>query len=401
MAKTSSGGFQYAGRTAEEVNRRAKESSRSYDSIFEDGFVVYKPKEGENIIRILPPTWLSFDDNGNMLKDEAFEKWGAYWEISVYVHNNIGPDRSTFLCLAEMKDEPCPVCEARLDAADEEERFALSPNRRALCWLIDRNDEKAGPQLWAMPHKKVFKPICARSTDRKTGGVILVDNPEEGYDVFFNVEHAGKKNADYTAVDFDRDPTPIHDDERIQAKWLKYIKENPLPEILNFQDHDYMLKVLSGRISKKEQDEEVEETTTTTRRPRRGASEETEEPEGRLPRSRRRATEETDPTGDEPEEGSAERRGTRGERGRDAEEEAETRPSGRRAGARSGREPEEETEADDLPPRRGRRAAAEEPEEEILEESRTARKGLERLRPGARKEEPTAPPPPSRSSRPR
>ena len=52
----SSTGFKYRKRTSESVSRRAKQSSGAYDSFLPSDVVMFKPREGENVIRILP--WL-------------------------------------------------------------------------------------------------------------------------------------------------------------------------------------------------------------------------------------------------------------------------------------------------------------------------------------------------------
>lgn len=371
--------FKYRGdkRTVEDVARRAKHSSGMYDSTIMDGFTQFKPKEGENQVRILPFTW------------EDMEKWGTSWEIMIYVHNNIGPDRGSFLCLNHMNDEPCPVCEARREAVDDEERSALRPSERALCWLIDRNDEKAGPQLWSMPIKTVFKVINARSTDKKSGALLLIDDPEDGYDVFFTREGTGIK-TDYTGVEIDRDPTPLHENEKTQNKWLDYIQENPLPDVLNFQEPDYIEKVMSGRVSKKAEDEE-EETTTTRRTARKRPSEEADETEeeAEAKPSRRTSRAKAEPEEEEEAEVPSGRTGRRSSREADHEEEEveekDTRPAGRRRSSKAEPPDEEEHDPDtgELPARKTTRRRAEpEEEEETPPESKRARAGLERLRPG-------------------
>jgi hypothetical protein len=376
--------FVYRGatRTAEDITRRTKMSSGAYDSTVLEGFTIFKPKEGENTIRILPLTW------------EDTDKYGTSWEIMVYVHNNIGPDKGQFLCLDKMKGEPCPICEARRSAVDDEERYALSPNMRAMCWLIDRDAENAGPQWWQMPIKKIFKVVNSRSIDKKTGAPILIDDPEEGYDLAFTREGTGLK-TDYTGVEVFRDPTPVHEDQKTQDRWLAYIMENPLPDILNFQEADYIEKVLSGRVSKKQADEdEGDDPKPEPRSTRRRPAAVEEEPEAELaPRTtRRRPVEAEEESAEETEERAAPSTTRRVGRARpepepDAEEESEpeadTRPAGRRRPSKE-EPPAEEEEAEPAPPTTRRRAvAAAEPEEEeeIPPQSRSARAGLEKLRP--------------------
>lgn len=374
MAKKA--GFVYRGRdrTVEDVTRRSQQKGGNYDGILLPDVVKLKVKEGENEHRILPPTW------------EDVEKYGTGWEVQIQVHYNIGPDRGMFLCLDKMKGEPCPICEARRTAADDEEADALRPSTRALCWDIDRNNEKAGPQIWDMP-LTLFRDINARSIDKKTNAVICIDDPEEGYDLSFNREGTDMRTK-YTAVEVSRDPSPVHDDQKIQDKWLNYIQDHPLPDVLCYQDADYIEKVLSGRASsKRDKDEDEEEETSTRgslRRPRKPVEEEEEEEAPATSSRRGSSRKAAEP--EEEEEEPAPRSTRRRPAAEPEEEEAEEEPAPRSSRKRAEPEPEEE-EDEPPPPRSTRRRVAAEPEEEeeeTLPESRTARKGLERLRPGRR-----------------
>lgn len=347
-------GFVYRGkdRTTEDVKRAATMSTGNYDSTLQDGFQSFKVREGENCIRIFPPTW----------SEKEVEVWGKNWAIILSEHRNIGVDRGSFLCLEAMREEPCPICDMRRQSTDDEERFQLSPNKRALCWVINRDDEAAGPQLWSMPIKKVFKVINARSVDRKTGALVLIDDPVDGYDIFFNCENAGKMTAEYTGIELDRDPSNLGPSEEIEDRWMKYVMEHPLPSVLLWPEPDYLEKVLSGRVSKRSETAEEEAT---------------EEEGAPPPRSRRQrpSAEETSP------------RSTRRGRGGDPPEEDET-PLEEEEGT------DPETEADPEPPpprstRRGRNGGEEEPPPR-----RTAR----RSEPEAA-EEPEADPPPRRTAR--
>jgi hypothetical protein len=356
MPKNDKPAFRFRGakRTVEETTRRAKRSGAGYDSITDADIPLFKPREGENTIRIMPPTW---ED----------DKWGDYWDIEVWVHYDVGAQGGSYLCLDKMKQERCPVCEAARDAADKDEARQFKPNVRALCWLIDRNDEKAGPMVWSMPNK-MYKEINARSKDKKTGAVILIDQAEkdslDGYDVTFTREGT-KLNTDYSGVEIDRDPTPLHDDEKIEDRWMKYIEGHPLPDILQFYDVDYIEKVLMGRAEPKheEAEDETEQETPPSRRRRPAAEEPEEEAEEAPPSSRRR------PRNPEPEE---------------AEDEPEERPSTRRRP--TNREAEEDNEGAEAAAstRSRRRPVAEEDEAEddtgTEKISAQARRKLDRLK---------------------
>jgi hypothetical protein len=257
---TKSDRFVYRGRdrTVESVVRKSKQSGGSYDSYLSSEAPKFAPKEGECAIRILPGTW------------EDTDKWGTGWDIGVHVHHSVGPDNGAYLCLDKMKGETCPVCEARREATDEDEKDQLRASQRFLCWVVDRDNEKAGPMLWAMP-LTLFREINARSVEKKSNTPILIDDPEEGYDIIFSRTGTGIKTK-YTAVEVVRDPSPLHDDEQLQQRWLDYITEHPLPEMLNFFEADYIEKVLFGKAPSRKNkavDDDVEDAAPMRGEPRR------------------------------------------------------------------------------------------------------------------------------------
>lgn len=397
--------FKYRGkeRKTEDVVRRSKQAGGSYDSILSPDISMFKAREGEGTVRILPPTW---DLDG---------KWGNDWAIQIYMHYGVGPDEASYLCSDKLKGEPCPVCEARRDA-DGDEAQQLKPSWRALCWIIDRANEKAGPQVWSMP-ATVFREINNRSVNKKTNAVICIDDPEEGYDVVFNRVGTDLR-TDWNGINIDQDPSPIHDDEKKQARWLKYIEENPLPDCLNFYDPDYIEKVLSGKVEKRrrkaadEDDEDQEEAPRQRRtaraaaedddedeapRSRRGRAEPEEEDEDEAPRRRRRASADED---DEEQEAPSRRR----PRTAATEEDEEESPRSRRRPKPEAEEEEEELpfeakgkgngkaaasddadEEEAAPSRRRARTAAAEDEDEDEAPAKQAKRKLERLKSRASK----------------
>lgn len=379
------GKFQYHGgnRSAADIKRKASEGTRDYDSCWKSGIPVFRPRDGENCVRILP----------SPLKEEPD------WDYKIFSHYDVGPDTTRYLCANKMLGKPCAVCDARNETSDADERDALRPVVGAICWVIDRDDEKAGPQLWSIPFTKVRNEILHRAVDKRSGQPILIDDPKEGYDVVFNRVGTSKK-TDYTAVEIMRDPTPLHDKQETQERWLDYISDNPLPEILHFYDYDYIQKVLNGTSDRRSRDDEGagesgEETTSLRSSRRSQAREQDEEQPSR--RSRRE-----DP---EPESRFSRRRFAEAD-----EEQQEERPS-----RRSFRDPEPEPETrsrrrqlldeepeQDARPARGRRMEADDDTpfdesgvdaaddaageaEEQPSAVRTARRQLERLKPTGRR----------------
>lgn len=329
MAKDKKG-FVYRGRerTVESVTRKSKQGSGLYDSYLSQDITTFKAKEGENTVRIMPPTW------------EDVEKWGDGWEITVFLHFNIGPDNGTYLCLDKMSQQRCPCCEARARALDDDERDALRPSSRQLAWVIDRDNEKAGPQVWSLP-VSLFRDINARSIDKKTNTPILIDDPEDGYDLAFNREGSGLKTK-YVSTEVLRDPCPLHDKEDLQDRWIEYIEANPLPDLLHFYDYEHIQKVLSGRATKKAGDDEAEEPSSRPSR-RRAPVEEAEEEEPPARSSRRRS----EPEEEQP--SSRRRRLLEPDPDEESEEEPPFEPDPPKT-ARRGRAEAEETDAEEESP---------------------------------------------------
>lgn len=232
--------FKYMPRTQEDVARRSKQASGAYDSFLRVG--AYKPRVGENQIRILP--WLNGDRSDAR---EQYEKWGgkdgAHWGIDILIHYNVGGDNGTYLCL-KMRGEPCPVCEARLEA-EGKEREKLQATAKILCWLLDRNDTTGNPpQPWAMP-LKFSKGVSKASQIKGDGGWLAIDLPDEGYDIFFDKTGEGLKTQ-YDRIEASRDSTPLSTRQDQQNAWLDYVDENFLPDLLQYYDYDHIASVLFG-----------------------------------------------------------------------------------------------------------------------------------------------------------
>src|SRR3569623_1541869 len=127
--------FKYSGRdrTIDDLNTQMRNSG--YDTFLKSNAKQFKPKEGEICVRIMPPTWNDID------------RWGKYWSITTFLHYSVGPDNGMYLCPDKMNGNPCPVCDARLEALaadDGEEADKFRAGEAPLCYVIDRNDEKAG-----------------------------------------------------------------------------------------------------------------------------------------------------------------------------------------------------------------------------------------------------------------
>ena len=237
-------GFVYKARTVDQVKERANRKSGTFDSIFKPGVDPYKPQVGDNCYRPLPPTW-----------DEA-----EHYGYTIFVHNGIGQDNSTYLCPRKMLGKACPICEAAKeakDAGEAEEEKALRPQERIVSYVLDRDG--TDPET-PMPYSQSWtqdRDVAALCVNNRTGEILMIDHPDHGYDVTFKKIGTGLKTK-YTAWAIDRSPSPIHEKQKVQDEILEFIAENPIPTILNFFDYDYLKGVLTGSVAAKDEEADPE-----------------------------------------------------------------------------------------------------------------------------------------------
>ncbi len=218
--------FVYKKRSSAQVEAKLRElKTGSGYQPFKSEFTVWKPKDGDNIIRILPPTWENADHYGLILG----------------IHFFIGPEKSSFICPYKFDRKPCPLCEKkeRLEKmGNKKESDSYRATSRTLVWIIDRNEEAKGPQLWGMPLSKVDAKILETSQNKRTGERYPVDDPEEGYDIF--VTKTGQMLTTEYTIQIDRQSSPV------DAKWVNFVVKNPLPFVLVHHDADVIRIEMDG-----------------------------------------------------------------------------------------------------------------------------------------------------------
>lgn len=249
--------FVYKPRTVAQIQQRAVDTS-DFDRLYIEGVNKVKLKDGKNRFRIMPQTW----------SDEP-----EHFGITIYIHRDVGADQGSYICREKMGWGPCPMCEERAAlaraGADKDESDKLKPGRRVLVWLIDRDNEDAGPLLWDMP-AGVDKEIAQKSEDPETGEVVNVEDPDDGNDVV--IHKTGQSLQTRYGVTVIYRSSPLSKSEDKADKWVDYIVEHPLPDILKRYDYDYLAKVFHGHVEPKRRDAE-DEPEEDEPRPRRGRAE--------------------------------------------------------------------------------------------------------------------------------
>lgn len=220
--------FEYKRRDASTIKKRAEQrGGGEFEKFILDEFTTYAVRKGSNSIRILPPTWDDPDHYG----------------LDIFVHYGIGPQKVAVLCpISNKKGSRCPVCEARARAerqGDEELKNQLRVTKRVMYWIEDREKErKDGAQVYAAPWT-LDRDISKVSVDKRTGEHYMIDDPESGFDVYFDKE-GEMQLTKYSGVQLARTPSSV--DEKL----LEYISRHPLPGVLKFRSYDEIKAIFEG-----------------------------------------------------------------------------------------------------------------------------------------------------------
>lgn len=233
---SSRSSFRYERRSADDTRRRSEQAGNNeFDKFLKPHIKMWRPNDGDNRIRILPPTWPK----------------AQHFGYDVYVHYGVGPDRQSYLCRDKMLQERDPIAEAYAQAradlrGDERDDDPvkkmvkdLEAKRRVLVYLIDRDHEKEGVQAWAMPWT-LDRDITQVMQDKRSGEVLPIDDPDEGYDIEFT-KKGSKARTEYTGVAVARRSSPLGD-----GRWLDFAVENPLPDQLQFFDYEHIARAFGG-----------------------------------------------------------------------------------------------------------------------------------------------------------
>lgn len=236
--------FDYQPPSYEEATKLTERRGGSkFDNwIRENGPRFFKPKAGDNFIRILPNTWVG----------------SKHYALPIRLHRDIGPDRQAYLCLNENDFSPeknCPICDERSSLvrrkADQKEVDDLRARTTSLIYLIDRSGEDQGPLIWSISNKSDLE-ILAQSLEKRAQRYLPIAHPVDGYDIEFFREGEGI-NTRYRGFKVARSTSPITDDADKMDEWLNYIEDNPLPDILQFYPAERIKLTFYGKAAPEEE----------------------------------------------------------------------------------------------------------------------------------------------------
>jgi hypothetical protein len=240
------GGFVFErNRSYEDAKKEIESSGRRFDAPVKSDVQIFRAKEGDSYIRILPPTWPN----------------PKHWAYEADVHNYVG--NGAYMCLGERK---CPICKASKEAkaaGSEDEGKKLAPKNYFFAYVIDRNDDKSPPvpKIYMMSWS-IHRDLRSQATDHRSKKIVYIDDPDEGYDVTIKRVGKTKETTKYTFI-VDREKSPLHDDPRVQQDILDYVADHPIPDMLLVHHPDYLTDAIEGTVE--EHDPDLDDPTEDRR----------------------------------------------------------------------------------------------------------------------------------------
>lgn len=184
------------------------------------GVGFWSPKEGKNIIRIMPET-------GDM--DFFFQTVG--------VHHL--PNKKRVYCPRFTTEDqlPCPICETvdqlyRGDAAQKQLAGELRVRKAYWMNVIVRGEENLGPQIYT-PGVTVFGSIASLISDPDYGDVMDID---DGIDI--TIDRSGKGLDTEYQVTPRRNSSPLSEDADLAQEWLDKAKDLSYVLVDDDPEHD-------------------------------------------------------------------------------------------------------------------------------------------------------------------
>lgn len=174
---------------------------------------ILKLREGDNCIRILPPT---------------ASRTGQFFGLKIYVHNTVGINKDSFLCVDKMdwirnKTDliKCIICsegrKAKVAGASDEEIREFIPYRKFLFNVVDMDKPHEGIKVWIAP-SSVVDDIMILCLDKRTKSFKDISSPQNGQNIYITREGQGVRTK-YKGIQLE-DPSPI-----ARPEWLDQMYE--------------------------------------------------------------------------------------------------------------------------------------------------------------------------------
>jgi len=209
-----------------------KKVKERYDQISTGQF--WTPKEGVNLIRILPP----YGESG-------------YFFREVDMHFGVGKNGESFVC-TRAEGGRCYACDKleELRASEDPEKVNLArkfvPRHRVLYNIVDLSEPSKGVRIFSSG-VSIFKDILSYFADPDWGDIT---DPEKGYDIKITREGTGLETS--YRVQARKNPTPIADPE-----WLTQLYD--LDSVVQLLPYEKQREIIEGTLNHVGTSETVEE----------------------------------------------------------------------------------------------------------------------------------------------
>lgn len=222
-------------------------------------------KEDPHMIDIIPfmvGEHYPLDDRGKQLEKGA---WAYY--LDIWVHQNIGPNNSWFVCPAKNYNLPCPVCEhiqqLQKKGVEYEEFRDIAAKRRnvynVICYDSEKEENK-GIQIFEVSHHYMEKKLQKISKRPRGGGTVAYADPDEGMLIAFEVADNDMKTIEghqFIKREVEGEAYVISDEDLENAY--------PLDKIIEILSYEELSEIFYGTA---QEEEEEEKDTEEPERPR-------------------------------------------------------------------------------------------------------------------------------------
>lgn len=256
------------GRSKKRRRSSARETAKKQTSGFTfttisvpEGLQLYQPKAGQRRVEII--------EYKAGKKNPMVEAGDYHYEMSFWVHRNIGSGDNAYVCPRKTFGGKCPICDdiAKLkqQGGNDDTIKALAPKHRQLWLIYDYSEEDRGLQLWDVSHHLFGKTLNTRITksDEDDNYESFHYNDEDGMTLklsFEEVSRGGYKFLEVDNIDF-KQRGPL-DEELYDHEWN-------LEDLLVVKDYDDLKNIYLQIEDEDEDKEEEEEEQPKTRRKKR------------------------------------------------------------------------------------------------------------------------------------
>lgn len=214
--------------------------------------VFYKPHDGENVVRILPPpmAWAPWFQARETTPTPFFLFWKHFFERP----NEAGKWVST-PCPHKEAAQACPLCHqaadlrATGDKLDDELGWDMSAKHKCLVNVIDLDDPSKGPLVWEISApsgrwkgRTMYEKLRAVMAGRAARN--LVTPTAAGYNLLINKTGSGRTGTSYT-LSADGDPSPLSTDPAQALEWIN--GQHDLRKFLIPPTPEQMQAIIEGR----------------------------------------------------------------------------------------------------------------------------------------------------------